>query len=599
MRRIAAFGIALSLACAAAAAETKYEPNWESLDKRPTPEWFKEARFGIFIHWGAYSVPAWAPKGQYAEWYWNHMQNKKGPTWRHHVETYGEDFKYEQFAPMFKAEKFKPEEWADLFARSGARYVVITSKHHDGFCLWPAPDSKGWNSVDTGPKRDLLGDLTKAVRKAGLKMGFYYSLYEWYHPVYRKDVAAYVEGHMIPQFKDLVQRYAPDVVWPDGEWEHPDKTWRSEELLAWVFNESPCREGVAINDRWGKGCRGRHGGYYTSEYGGHGGKIGAAHVWEECQGIGRSFGYNRNEGPEDYRTPAQLIHLLVNCVSHGGCLLLDIGPDADGTIPQIMQERLLAMGKWLQVNGESIYGADAGPLPKLPWGLCTAKPGKLYLHVFTWPKGDLELPGLNAKVKCAYRLADPDRTWLMLGESEGGAITVDLPAKAPDPIDSVIVLEIEGDARATATAPVRHTPGKLVAQAADGTIALQAREAAVHGTSAKYEVGDGKDNIGFWTDAGDWVEWKFEVKTPGTFTVEIATACAKGSGGSEYEVAIGDQKLSGKVKETGDWASFTTEKLGALTIEKAGQFTLSVKPTKKPGQAVMNLQAVTLKPATK
>jgi hypothetical protein len=453
--------------------------------------------------------------------------------------------------------------------------------------------------VEAGPKRDLLGDLTKAVREAGLKMGFYYSFYEWYHPVYRKDVQRYVDEHMIPQFKDLVQRYAPDVIWPDGEWSHPDKAWKSEELVAWLLNESPCREGVALNDRWGKGCRGRHGGYYTSEYGGHGGKVGAAHIWEECQGIGRSFGYNRNEGPEDYRTPAQLIHLLVGCVSRGGNLLLDIGPEDDGTIPQIMQDRLLEMGKWLKVNGESIYGADAGPLQKLPWGRCTAKPGKLYLHVFQWPKGDLAVPGLSARIKCAYRLADPDRTWLMIGESEGGAITIDVPAKAPDTIDSVVVVEIEGDARVAIAPAIRHTPGKLVVQADDGTIALHARNAAIHGTRARYEVGGGKDNIGFWTDASDWVEWKLEVKKPGTFGVSITFACAKGSGGSEYDVALEKQKLSGKIKETGDWAKFATEKLGTLKLEKGGQFTLSVKPTKKPRQAVMNLQAITLKPAKK
>jgi len=582
LKPLAAF--ALALAVAYGGEGVKYEANWASLDKRPTPAWLAEGRFGIFIHWGVYSVPAWAPKGQYAEWYWNHMQNKKGATWKHHATTYGEDFKYEQFAPMFKAEKFNPAEWAELFEKSGARYVVLTSKHHDGFCLWPAPDSKGWNSVEAGPKRDLLGDLTKAVRKTEVRMGFYYSFYEWFHPLYRSDVKRYVAEHMIPQFKDLVTRYAPDVIWPDGEWEQPDKAWRSEELLAWVFNESPCRESVAVNDRWGRGCRSHHGGYYTSEYGGHGGKIGAEHIWEECQGIGRSFGYNRNEGPQDYRSTRQCLELLVNCVSRGGNLLLDIGPDADGTIPQIMQDRLLEMGAWLKANGESIYGCGASPLRSTPWGRCTAKPGRLYLHVYNWPKGTLEVRGLKNEVKKAYLLADPERKPLEVKQAED-AVSIALPAEAPDKLISVVAMEIEGTAEVDTS----------IRQAADGTIALRAGSAAVHGSKVKYESGGDKDNLGYWTDPADWVSWEFTVTKPGTFQVEVVQACAPGSGG-EYTVAIGGQQLAAKVRETGHWDKYVTEKLGALKLDQPGRYTLSVRPKGKAGEAVMNLRAITLRP---
>jgi len=591
-------GIALSLSVAVAG-ETKYEAKWESLDKRPTPEWFAGARFGVLIHWGVYSVPAWAPKGKYAAWYRDHMQDKKGPTWEYHVKTYGKEFKYRQFAPMLKAEKFKPDQWADLFARAGARYVVLTAKHRDGYCLWPSAQAKGWNSMEVGPKRDLLGDLAKAVRKRGLKMGLHYSLSEWDHPLYRSDVKRYVEEHMVPQFKDVVTRYAPSVILADGEGDHLDKVWKSEELLAWVFNKSPCREDVAVNDCWGKGCRGQHGGYYTSEYASHLEKLGPDHVWEENQGIGRSFGYNRNEGPDDYKTTQQLIRLLVDCVSRGGNLLLGVGPAADGTIPKIMQDRLLEMGKWLKINGESVHGAGPGPVRDLPWGRCTAKPGKLFLHVYKWPKGDLEVPGLSARVEDAWMLADPERTPLLLGASEGGALTVTVPRKAPDPIDSVVVLKIEGEARVAAAAPIRHTPGKPTTQAPDGTIALQARNAAVHGRTARYESGGGKDNIGYWTDAGDWVSWNFDVTKPGTFDVQITFACARGSGGSEYDAVVGDQRLSGTIKETGSWTNFITEKVGTMKLTKPGKYTLSVKPTKKPRSAVMNLKAITLRPAKK
>ncbi|MBM4032032.1 MAG: carbohydrate-binding protein [Planctomycetes bacterium] len=585
MKHFGAVAVALSSIVTAPGGEAvKFEANWASLDKRPTPAWFAEGRFGIFIHWGVYSVPAWAPKGQYAEWYWNHMQNKKGATWQHHEKTYGADFKYEQFAPMFKAEKFNPDEWADLFARSGARYVVITSKHHDGFCLWPAPDSKGWNAVETGPKRDLLGDLTKAVRKTPVRMGFYYSLYEWFHPVYRSDTKRYVAEHALPQFKDLVARYAPDVVWPDGEWEQPDTAWRSEEFLAWLFNDSPCRESVAVNDRWGRGCRGRHGGYYTSEYGDHGGKSGTPHIWEECQGIGRSFGYNRNEGPQDYRTVQQLLHLLINCVANGGNLLLDIGPDGDGTIPAIMQERLLGMGAWLKANGESIYSCGAGPFRNPPWGRSTARPGKLYLHLYSWPKEALELRGLKNEVKKAWLLADPERKPLAVSRADD-AVRIALPAEPPDKLVSVVALDIEGQAEIDAT----------IRQAPDGSIALHASSATIHGSKARYESGGAKDNIGYWTDPADWVSWDFTVTKPGTFEVEVVQACAPGSGG-DYTIAVGGQQLEAKAKQTASWDQYVTEKVGVLKLDRPGRYTLALKPKGKTGQALINLRAITLRP---
>jgi alpha-L-fucosidase len=346
-----------------AAQAVHYEASWESLNKRTTPQWFDDAKFGIFIHWGVYSVPAFAdPHSQigetYAEWYWNHMQNKNGPTWAFHVKHYGAQFQYQDFAGQFKAELYDPNQWADLFQRSGARYVVLTSKHHEGFCLWPCPASWNWNAVDVGPHRDLAGDLSKAVVARGLKMGFYYSLYEWYDPLYLHDPDRYVTDHMVPQMKDLVERYHPSLLWTDGEWERPSSFWKSTDFLAWLFNESSVRDEIAVNDRWGKETRETDGGFYTSEYAGFtksGVPLGATHKWEECQGMGKSFGYNRVEGVDDYKSASELIHLLVDTVAKGGNLLLDIGPTADGRIPVIMQERLAQMGAWLKVNGEAIF----------------------------------------------------------------------------------------------------------------------------------------------------------------------------------------------------------------------------------------------------
>jgi len=346
-------------------ARKRYEPTWESLDTRPTPAWFAKAKFGIFIHWGVYSVPAWGPKVQYAEWYWRRAftddQKLQNNAWgAYHKRVYGEDFPYKDFAPMFTCELFDPDQWADIFYRSGAKYVVLTSKHHEGFCLWPSAEAsrtwgRPWNAVEIGPKRDLLGDLTAAVRRRGLKMGYYYSLYEWFNPLWldKSKRGQYVTEHMLPQLKDLVTRYQPDIVWTDGEWDMPAENWHSTEFLAWLFNESPVRDTVAINDRWGKGCRHKHGGYYTTEYGA--GLADASHPWEECRGMGHSFGYNRNESIDDYKSARELLLVLIDLTSRGGCLLLDIGPTGDGRIPVIMQQRLIEMGDWLAVNGEAIY----------------------------------------------------------------------------------------------------------------------------------------------------------------------------------------------------------------------------------------------------
>lgn len=369
-----------------------YQPNWQSLDKRPTPAWFNEAKFGIFIHWGTYSVPAYAPvlpgKLAYSEWYWNAMvHGREDPkadgvqtgTWEFHKKQYGADYPYQNFAQKFQAELFDPDHWADVFAQSGAKYVVLTSKHHEGFALWPSKEASAswgrpWNAVEIGPKRDVLGDLTDAVRRKGLRMGYYYSLYEWYNPIWLYDKPRYVREHMQPQFKDLVTRYKPSLIFSDGEWELNSPDWHSAELLAWLFNDSPVKDEIVVNDRWGKDTRHKHGGYWTTEY--TAGMSGTEHPWEENRGMGFSYGYNRAERLTDYHTGRELVTILVDTVSRGGNLLLDIGPKADGTIPLIMEERLTEIGQWLKVNGEAIYGSkpwketrqwSAGEVPKIEY----------------------------------------------------------------------------------------------------------------------------------------------------------------------------------------------------------------------------------------
>lgn len=349
-----------------------YEPNWKSLNKRGIPEWFHDAKFGIFIHWGVYAVPSYAPiipnsGASYSEWYWNALRNEKGKAHdavkAFHEKNYGSNFHYDDFEDLFHAELFNPDQWADIFKESGAKYVVLTSKHHEGYCLWNSPWAdrswgRPWNAVTGTPQRDLLGDLSRAVRDEGLRMGYYYSLYEWYNPLWLADEQLYIREVMIPEFKDLVTRYKPSIIFADGEWELPDTAWHSLELLSWLFNESPVADEVVVNDRWGKGTRGKHTGatYSTTEYGSG---LGPDVIWEESQGMGLSYGYNRMEALENYKSGAQMILTLIDIVSRGGNLLLDIGPTADGRIPVIMQQRLAQIGDWLDVNGEAIYGTRA------------------------------------------------------------------------------------------------------------------------------------------------------------------------------------------------------------------------------------------------
>ena len=353
--------VAFILALSAVRSAEAYETNWESLDARPTPRWFSDAKFGVFVCWGLYSVPAWSPKGKYAEsyQYWLQENAFDGKVRDFHVRTYGEDFQFRDFAPLFKAELWDPNEWADLFHRAGAKYIVFTTKHHSGYTLWPSPEAErtyggNYNPVKVGPRRDLVGDLAAAVRRKDIRLGLYYSLYEWYHPLWRSDRGRFVEEHLFSQFKDLVTRYRPDVVWADGEWDLPWEQWRSPELLAWLFNTAPNESDLVINDRWGKGTRHQHGGFYTTEYGS--GLDDDSHPWEENRGMGYSYGYNRAEDSEDYRSAQELILMLIDVVSRGGNLCLDVGPRADGKIPVIMQERLLQIGAWLKANGEAIYG---------------------------------------------------------------------------------------------------------------------------------------------------------------------------------------------------------------------------------------------------
>ena len=426
-----------------------YEAKWESLDSRPVPQWWQDAKFGIFIHWGPYAVPAYAPVAEngkfhwdgYSEWYQGFMLKGKKPFLDHHHKLY-HDAPYGNFAAQFRAENFDAKAWAKLFRRAGAKYVVLTSKHHDGFALWPSPESPYYNAAAMGPGRDLAREYCDAMAAEGLKRGFYFSMLEYANPLYpaKRDGAA-GEGALsigewnrrvnMPQLRELAEKYRADIIWPDGEWDYTSAEHGSEAFLAWLYNESPVKDTVVANDRWGKDCRGKHGGHYTTEYlfeGGDASGDSAVHPWEECRGIGSSFGYNRYETPDHYMSREKCVETLVNCVSRGGNLLLNVGPTADGRIPAIMQDRLLAMGRWLEVNGEAIYATVKWDgVPKGLKGVYfTRKGGNLYLISFLADRAPLSVKTSAVKSVAVLGAPSVKVEWSV----KDGVLTVVPPAFA-------------------------------------------------------------------------------------------------------------------------------------------------------------------------
>ncbi|TNN78228.1 Plasma alpha-L-fucosidase [Liparis tanakae] len=357
---------------------TKYEPNWKSIDSRPLPEWYDQAKFGIFIHWGVFSVPSFG-----SEWFWWYWQKQKVKPYVDFMKkNYPPNFKYQDFAPQFTAEFFDAKEWTDIFASSGAKYIVLTTKHHE---------------VDVGPKRDLVEEVASALRaNSDLRLGLYHSLFEWFNPLFELDAANdfttnyFPTAKTLPELHELVVKYKPEVLWSDGDGDAPDEYWNSTGFLAWLYNDSPVRDTVVTNDRWGFGSICKHGGYYTCAD-----RYQPEHLldrkWENCMTIDtKSWGYRRNAPLSDFLSVQQLVATLVETVSCGGNLLMNIGPTHDGRISPIFEERLRQMGQWLKVNGASIYNTTAWRVqqdavtPKI-WYTFKPQENSIFALLLEWP----------------------------------------------------------------------------------------------------------------------------------------------------------------------------------------------------------------------
>lgn len=423
-----------------------YVPTEESIGSHQAPYWFSDAKFGIFIHWGVYSVPGWAPVGkQYAEWYWEQMNDPTNPTYAHHRDTYGEDFAYDDFIPMFTAKRWDPRSWVELIRDAGAEYYVLTSKHHEGFALWDSKVSDR-NSVKMGPKRVIVKELFAASRRytPQLRNGLYFTVPEWFNPDspwfghaprnpytlepvpytgYRAG-RDYVRDYQAPQLLELVDGYDPDVIWFDIGGDNDNLHVLTDYLNGAKNRRHP--KDVTFNDRGGISAHD----FTTPEYTTYPTTVVAK--WEASRGLDpNSYGINRETPPEAYMTTEEVVHTLVDVTSKNGNFLLDIGPNFDGTIPAVMQQRLRQTGEWLAVNGEAIRGttfwsrmAEAGSLR------FTVKQGEaFYIH-------SLEAPGATLVVPAPVPIRPGDRV-TMLGYGRplewnvsGGALHIAVPPAA-------------------------------------------------------------------------------------------------------------------------------------------------------------------------
>jgi alpha-L-fucosidase len=424
-------------------------------------DWWREAKFGMFIHWGVYSVPAgeWDGQTGYAEWI---MESAKIPVSR-----------YEQFAKEFNPVKFDAKAFVKTAKDAGMKYIVITSKHHDGFGMWPSALTD-WCIKSTPFQRDPLRELSDECHRQGIRFCVYYSIMDWHSSDWGNrrawndvatgtpDMDRYTD-YMKGQLKELITNYHPSVLWFDGEWESPWTHERGVDLYTYLRTLDPK---LIINNRIGKARASLAGMDAGSEHVGDYGTpeqqipangFGPGVDWETCMTLNNHWGYNKHD--DHWKSPEAIVRNLCDIASKGGNYLLNVGPTSEGLIPQPSVDRLAEVGAWMKVNGEAIYdsgptpfGAEAGKfsdtekdkdskpkfIPAWDWR-ATTKPGKIYIEIFNWP-ADGKLAGLQSQVKKAW-LLDSGKKLKVEQTAEG--VSLALPAEAPDKIASVICLNIK------------------------------------------------------------------------------------------------------------------------------------------------------------
>lgn len=529
-------------------------------------EWWREARFGMFIHWGLYAKPAGEWEGErvagISEWIMAHANIPVK--------------EYEKLAENFNPERYDAEAWVKLAKYAGMRYIVITSKHHDGFAMFHSKASK-YNIVDATPfGRDPLKELADACEQNGIRLGFYYSqAQDWHEPggtyfniedgkphwdadLVREPLMSYINGKAVPQVKEILENYnGLDILW----WDTPrGMTEEAANALHKIVDGYP---NLLTNNRLYKPWPGD---FSTPEQ--YVPPTGLDYDWEVCMTMNTSWGYKSYD--ENWKSSESLIRMLVDIASEGGNLLLNVGPTYEGLIPDSSVVRLKRIGEWMSKNGESIYGTEAGPFFKLPWGRCTQNVvegnTRLYLHVFDWPKAHyLKVPGLKSRVYDVYLLnfAKQKFSW----EYEGDDLIINTPNVTFDPINTVIVVEIRGELEVISNIP-----------SLKGTkIFLSPDFADIHnpgyGTHALLEGIEKKLVIRNWVDPRVRLEWMFNVSETGKYKIE---AFVKASGLNWITVNIGDNNLESEIEFTN--GKFEIILLGEIEITESGNQFISLLP---------------------
>jgi alpha-L-fucosidase len=542
-------------------------------------EWFRDAKFGLFIHWGVYSL-----LGD-GEWV---MNNRKIPI-----------AEYEKLPPQFNPTEFDPAEWVGIAKRAGQKYITITSKHHDGFCMWGTKETR-YNIVDGTPYgKDVLLMLSEECKRQGIKLFFYHSHLDWHHPDYfprggtgkasgrpeSGNWSRYID-HLNRQLAELCSPpYQTAGIWFDGWWDRPDADWQLARTYGTIHRLRP--EALIGNNHHVAPFPGEDFQMFEQDLPGKNtagfNKAGVSRLpLESCRTINNSWGYNK--GDHGFRPLPQQIRYLVEAVGHDSNLLLNVGPTPQGKIPPEAAEILLGMGKWLEKNGEAVYGTRPGPWEPSRLGYAVHKGSRAYFHLLAWPKGgklSLKLPGPVTRVS---RL-DGDPVNYQVDRED---LLIQLPESAQDPIDTILAIDAGRDLSGVELAG----PSSRLKLEGEKTL-LGASQAQATG-KIRLE-GEPKNALGFWSETKDHVSWAVEAAAAGRYDVSLTYACEPGSEGSDFEISCGDSRAHGKIYPTADWGDFLTVAVGEIEVP-AGSSQIGVRALAKPGGApgVMNLRQLTL-----
>jgi alpha-L-fucosidase len=573
-------GITLLISCSA--------PVKKEASQEDRMQWWKDAKFGMFIHWGPYSQLAGEWNGQQvkvgenAEWIMNLLKIPVND--------------YRKLAHEMNPVRFDAHEWVRLAKATGMKYIVITAKHHDGFAMYKSDVSK-YNIVDWTPfKRDPLKELSRACAEEGIKFCFYYSHREdWEHPGgygnswdYDNDWGSnfydhekfgkYIEEKAKPQLRELLTNYGPvGLVWFDRGMFTPEQ---GHEFVNLVHSLQPL---TLINGRVGNYEQEFLGDYQNMNDNGTP-PGGMREYWESPQTLNSTWGFSKFD--TTWKKPEAVIQRLVEIVSRGGNYLLNIGPKGNGEIPDATIDIFRKVGPWVERNAESIYGTTPNPFGELPWGYCTVKENKLYLFIRDWPKDNvLKVTGIKNPVISAYLLVNKS---LKLAVHQDENITgITLPAKPSDSPLSVLVLEIDG-------LPKVDPP--VVLQTDTGKIEFNYLTAITHGKAMTRFNRKGGFHISKWTGPEDSVDWAVRVSKPGKFKMNITYAANKDWEGKKYEITIGKSNIEKSVICTGDWYEYHEFPVCYLDLPEAGEYKLTVRPKVSGNTYLMYLSSITLNP---